>query len=91
MTLPADSATTVFAATCDLAGLGRGRSVPSAAHDAVLRGGTGWIPANLAISSFRPTGMGFVIPSRVSGVSANWHESHLMRTGPARRASRRHR
>ncbi|MFE2444703.1 glutamine synthetase [Streptomyces sp. NPDC059426] len=64
MTLPADSSTTVFVATCDLAGLVRGRSVPSAAHDAVLRSGTGWVPVNLAISSFGPIAPDNVFGSR---------------------------
>ncbi len=41
-----------FVATCDLAGHVRGRSVPRSAHDAVLRSGVGWVPANLALTAF---------------------------------------
>lgn len=43
---------TVFVATADLAGQVRGRSVPSNALERVLRRGVGWVPANLALSSF---------------------------------------
>lgn len=43
---------TVFVATSDLAGMLRGRSVPSDALDAVLRRGVGWVPADLAITAF---------------------------------------
>ncbi|HCA85801.1 MAG TPA: glutamine synthetase [Streptomyces sp.] len=53
---------TVFVATCDLAGQVRGRAVPAADHDAVLRTGTGWVPANLAISAFGP-----ICPDNVFG------------------------
>lgn len=48
MTSPA----TVFIATADLVGQVRGRAVPQSAHEAVLRSGTGWVPADLAISAF---------------------------------------
>lgn len=44
----------IFVATCDLAGQTRGRAVPAADHDKVLRTGVGWVPANLAISCFGP-------------------------------------
>ncbi|GII94972.1 glutamine synthetase family protein [Sinosporangium siamense] len=43
---------TVFVATCDLAAQVRGRSVPAARHDQVLRTGVGWVPANLAMTGF---------------------------------------
>ncbi|TCP55040.1 glutamine synthetase [Tamaricihabitans halophyticus] len=46
------TASDVFLATCDLASQVRGRSVPSANHDAVLRGGVGWVPANLGLTAF---------------------------------------
>lgn len=45
---------TVFIATSDLAGLTRGRAVPSSEHDAVLRKGVGWVPVNLAVTCFGP-------------------------------------
>ncbi|WP_028655059.1 glutamine synthetase family protein [Nocardioides sp. J54] len=45
---------TLFVATSDLAGQLRGRSVPSAAADSVLRRGVGWVPADLAITAFGP-------------------------------------
>ncbi|TDD44097.1 glutamine synthetase family protein [Saccharopolyspora elongata] len=54
--------TTVFVATCDLAGLTRGRSVPATEHDAVLRSGVGWVPADLAVSAFGP-----IAPDNVFG------------------------
>ncbi|MEU8271125.1 glutamine synthetase family protein [Sphaerisporangium sp. NPDC049002] len=44
----------IFVATCDLAGQTRGRAVPAADHDNVLRTGVGWVPADLAISCFGP-------------------------------------
>ncbi|GAA3111439.1 glutamine synthetase family protein [Streptosporangium carneum] len=47
-------APTVFAATCDLAAQLRGRAVPASREEALLRGGTGWVPADLAITSFGP-------------------------------------
>ncbi|KID31646.1 glutamine synthetase [Prauserella sp. Am3] len=43
---------TVFVATCDLAGFTRGRGVPGGELDAVLRRGVGWVPANLALTGF---------------------------------------
>ncbi|MDA3624747.1 glutamine synthetase family protein [Saccharopolyspora sp. WRP15-2] len=43
---------TVFVATCDLAGLTRGRGVPERDLDEVLRRGVGWVPANLALTCF---------------------------------------
>lgn len=43
---------TVFVATSDLAGHVRGRSVPGDAHEDVLRTGTGWVPADLALTAF---------------------------------------
>lgn len=43
---------TLFVATNDLAGMVRGRSVPSTEEDSVLRRGVGWVPANLAITAF---------------------------------------
>ncbi|MEU0572641.1 glutamine synthetase, partial [Nonomuraea sp. NPDC005983] len=46
--------TNVFVATCDLAGQTRGRAVPASREDAVLRGGTGWVPADLALTCFGP-------------------------------------
>lgn len=45
-------ASTVFVATCDLAGLTRGRAVPGSEHDPVLRKGVGWVPADLALTAF---------------------------------------
>ncbi len=45
---PAD----VFVATCDLAGLVRGRGVPAHAEASVLRTGVGWVPANLGLTAF---------------------------------------
>ncbi|WP_431898373.1 glutamine synthetase family protein [Nonomuraea sp. bgisy101] len=42
----------VFIATCDLAGHTRGRAVPASREAAVLRGGTGWVPADLALTCF---------------------------------------
>ncbi|MEV8631925.1 glutamine synthetase family protein [Streptosporangium sp. NPDC051023] len=47
-------APTVFAATCDLAAQLRGRAVPASREKDLLRGGTGWVPADLAITSFGP-------------------------------------
>ncbi|MEO3755493.1 glutamine synthetase family protein [Streptomyces sp. B6B3] len=41
----------VFLATCDLVGLTRGRAVPFADHESVLRGGVGWVPADLAVTA----------------------------------------
>jgi glutamine synthetase len=41
-------------AYCDLAGLVRGRSVPTASFDERLRAGVGWVPANQAITCFGP-------------------------------------
>ncbi|MFC9239997.1 glutamine synthetase [Streptomyces decoyicus] len=51
-----------FVATCDLAGQVRGRAMPSDDQAGVLRTGTGWVPANLAISSF-----GAIAPGHVFG------------------------
>lgn len=45
---------TVFTATCDLAAQFRGRAVPASREEALLRGGTGWVPADLAITCFGP-------------------------------------
>ncbi|GHH70178.1 glutamine synthetase [Streptosporangium violaceochromogenes] len=45
---------TVFAATCDLAARFRGRAVPASREEALLRTGTGWVPANLAVTCFGP-------------------------------------
>jgi len=45
---------TVFVATCDLVAHTRGRAVPFASHDDVLAKGTGWVPADLAITCFGP-------------------------------------
>ncbi|MFF5208665.1 glutamine synthetase family protein [Streptosporangium sp. NPDC000396] len=47
-------APTVFVATCDLAAQLRGRAVPISREEAVLRSGTGWVPADLAITCFGP-------------------------------------
>ncbi|GAA1828624.1 glutamine synthetase family protein [Pseudonocardia ailaonensis] len=52
MTATGDTPATLFVATCDLAGHLRGRSVPFTARDAVMAGGVGWVPANLAIDGF---------------------------------------
>lgn len=41
----------LFVATCDLSAQVRGRSVPASAAEEALRFGTGWVPANLAISA----------------------------------------
>ncbi|MET7904599.1 glutamine synthetase family protein [Streptomyces sp. NPDC005355] len=57
-----DHPATVFVATCDLAGQVRGRAVPFSDHASVLRTGTGWVPANLAISAFGP-----IAPDNVFG------------------------
>lgn len=43
---------TVFVAIADLACQVRGRSVPAASLDGVMRGGVGWVPADLALDSF---------------------------------------
>lgn len=48
MTAPPDL---VFLATSDLVGITRGRSVPSGSEEDVLRTGTGWVPADLAVSA----------------------------------------
>ncbi|GAA2907837.1 glutamine synthetase [Streptosporangium fragile] len=48
------AAPTVFVATCDLAAQLRGRAVPASREEAVLRSGTGWVPADLAITCFGP-------------------------------------
>ncbi|SEL84314.1 glutamine synthetase family protein [Nonomuraea pusilla] len=44
--------TNVFVATCDLAAQTRGRAVPASREGAVLRGGTGWVPADLGLTGF---------------------------------------
>lgn len=54
--------TTVFVATNDLAGHTRGRAVPFSDHEGVLRTGTGWVPADLAITAFGP-----IAPDNVFG------------------------
>lgn len=59
-----DDYATVFVATCDLVGQVRGRAVPPSEHAALLRSGTGWVPANLAISSFGPIAPDNVFGSR---------------------------
>jgi glutamine synthetase len=41
-----------FVATCDLVGHVTGRSVPAERHDALLRSGVGWLPADLAMTTF---------------------------------------
>lgn len=41
-----------FVATCDLAGHVTGRSVPAERHDALLEDGLGWLPADLAMTTF---------------------------------------
>lgn len=41
----------VFLATSDLVGITRGRSVPFRCEGEVLRSGTGWVPADLAVSA----------------------------------------
>ena len=46
------SPSAIFVATCDLAAVTRGRSVPLGAEASVLRAGTGWVPANLGITCF---------------------------------------
>ncbi|MEO3779795.1 glutamine synthetase family protein [Micromonospora sp. B11E3] len=46
------TAPTVFVATSDLTGHARGRAVPRDAHDAVLKRGVGWVPADLALTAF---------------------------------------
>ncbi|MDI3404082.1 type I glutamate--ammonia ligase [Streptomyces cavernicola] len=51
-------AATVFVATCDLSGQVRGRAVPHTDEEDVLRTGTGWVPANLGITSFGPIAPG---------------------------------
>lgn len=43
---------TLFVATNDLAGCARGRAVPGPGADSALRRGVGWVPANLALTSF---------------------------------------
>jgi len=61
---PMTDAATVFVATCDLAGQVRGRAVPASDQAAVLRSGTGWVPADLAISAFGPIAPDNVFGSR---------------------------
>ena len=41
-----------FIATCDLVAMTRGRSIRSDAFDARRAGGVGWVPADLALTSF---------------------------------------
>ncbi|MER5323522.1 glutamine synthetase family protein [Streptosporangium roseum] len=48
------TAPTVYVATCDLAAQLRGRAVPASREEALLRSGTGWVPADLAITGFGP-------------------------------------
>jgi glutamine synthetase len=48
------AARTVFVGTCDLSGQYRGRAVPYSRHQSVLDHGTGWVPANLALTCFGP-------------------------------------
>lgn len=48
MSTPLDA----FVATCDLVGQVRGRSVPAERHLELLEGGLGWLPANLAMTTF---------------------------------------
>ncbi|WP_037077003.1 glutamine synthetase family protein [Pseudonocardia spinosispora] len=76
---------TVFVATCDLAGLTRGRSVPGAEHDAVLRRGVGWVPADLALTCFGgiaednvfgSTGDLRLMPDRATGVVIPESDGH---------------
>lgn len=45
------SAPETFVATCDLVGHVCGRSVPAERHDALLEGGVGWLPADLAMTT----------------------------------------
>jgi glutamine synthetase len=52
----------VFVATNDLVGLTRGRALPLSALDSVLCGGTGWVPANLALTS-----SGAILPNNPFG------------------------
>jgi glutamine synthetase len=53
----------VFIATCDLAGLVRGRGAPAEAHDSVLHSGLGWVPANLGLTAFDDIAPGDVFGS----------------------------
>lgn len=46
------SAADAFVATCDLVGHVTGRSVPAERHDALLESGLGWLPADLAMTTF---------------------------------------
>jgi glutamine synthetase len=59
-----DSPATVFVARW-IYRASAGRAVPFAEHDAVLRSGTGWVPANLALSAF-----GTIAPTVRSGLRA---------------------
>ena len=52
----------VFVATADLSAQVRGRAVPVADESGVLRTGTGWVPANLALDAF-----GAIAPGNVFG------------------------
>jgi glutamine synthetase len=52
----------IFVATCDLAGQVRGRGAPATAERAILSSGTGWVPANLALTAF-----GDIAPDDVFG------------------------
>ncbi|WP_028922074.1 glutamine synthetase family protein [Pseudonocardia acaciae] len=52
----------IFVATCDLAGQVRGRGAPATAEPGVLASGTGWVPANLALTAF-----GDIAPDDVFG------------------------
>lgn len=61
---PSSPAPDVFVATCDLAGQVRGRGAPAAAHEGTLRSGTGWVPANLALTAFGEISPGDVFGSQ---------------------------
>jgi glutamine synthetase len=52
----------IFVATCDLTGQVRGRGAPATAERAILSSGTGWVPANLALTAF-----GDIAPDDVFG------------------------
>jgi len=54
---------TTFVATCDLAAVVRGRSVPRSAAASVRSKGVGWVPADLALTAFGP-----IAPNRYGSV-----------------------
>lgn len=56
----------LFAATCDLVAIVRGRAVPATAEKAFLDRGVGWVPADLAM-----TGFGHIADDNVFGAAGD--------------------